>query len=318
MRARSPETQKYPHPGRSLQLGVMGFILFLGSCTTATRPTADIPAAELPDEININSDAASGGHLILRARLASGEAVPLLVDTGTTTTCLDVSFEPKLGDRLAGQTFWQFGTKLKADVCKAPSLYLGNTRLVTGNNVCVLDFQHSTSGENRVLGILGMDCLRHYCIQLDFAAGKIRFLNPSRLDASQLGDAFPLTFVYGCPIIHQHDFLSNEDSDLPLQIDTGYNSADSALRSDIFRKDARARQLPALGGSGNSENSDSIKVQNCVWNGKNYTDLLVRNSGAEKDSMNLIGLRFLARHLVTLDFPNQTLYLKQTSVGPLN
>jgi hypothetical protein len=32
---------------------------------------------------------------------------------------------------------------------------------------------------------------------------------------------------------------------------------------------------------------------------------------------NLIGLGFLARHLVTFDFPNRTLYLKQTSVGPL-
>jgi hypothetical protein len=30
-----------------------------------------------------------------------------------------------------------------------------------------------------------------------------------------------------------------------------------------------------------------------------------------------IGLRFLARHLVTLDFPRHTFYLKRTSIGPL-
>lgn len=30
-----------------------------------------------------------------------------------------------------------------------------------------------------------------------------------------------------------------------------------------------------------------------------------------------MGLRFLARHLVTFDFPRQRLYLKQTSAGPL-
>jgi hypothetical protein len=28
-------------------------------------------------------------------------------------------------------------------------------------------------------------------------------------------------------------------------------------------------------------------------------------------------LRFLARHLVTLDFPNGVMYLKKTSSGPL-
>src|SRR5208337_3608300 len=32
---------------------------------------------------------------------------------------------------------------------------------------------------------------------------------------------------------------------------------------------------------------------------------------------NGIGIFFLARHLVTLDFPRHTLYLKRTSIGPL-
>ena len=30
-----------------------------------------------------------------------------------------------------------------------------------------------------------------------------------------------------------------------------------------------------------------------------------------------IGLRFLARHLVTLDFPKHTMYLQRQSIGPL-
>ncbi len=33
--------------------------------------------------------------------------------------------------------------------------------------------------------------------------------------------------------------------------------------------------------------------------------------------MNLIGLRFLARHLVTFNFPARTLYIKQRNVGLL-
>ncbi len=31
-----------------------------------------------------------------------------------------------------------------------------------------------------------------------------------------------------------------------------------------------------------------------------------------------MGIRFLARHLVTLDFPERTMYLKRTSIGPLH
>jgi hypothetical protein len=49
----------------------------------------------------------------------------------------------------------------------------------------------------------------------------------------------------------------------------------------------------------------------CVWNGQSYTNLLIGHGA------NSIGLRFLARHLVTFDFPNRTLYLKQTTGNPL-
>jgi hypothetical protein len=50
-----------------------------------------------------------------------------------------------------------------------------------------------------------------------------------------------------------------------------------------------------------------------VWENGTYTNLIV---GVEEQA-NLLGLRFLARHLVTLDFPNKRLYLKQTRAGPL-
>lgn len=49
------------------------------------------------------------------------------------------------------------------------------------------------------------------------------------------------------------------------------------------------------------------------WDGKTYTNLVV---GVGKNA-NILGLRFLARNLVTLDFPKRLTYLKQTSVGPL-
>src|SRR5207244_13623223 len=35
------------------------------------------------------------------------------------------------------------------------------------------------------------------------------------------------------------------------------------------------------------------------------------------NDLGILGLRFLARHLVTFDFPKRTMYLKQTSIGPL-
>src|SRR5690606_11672800 len=45
-------------------------------------------------------------------------------------------------------------------------------------------------------GILGMDCLQHYCIQLDFDRHTIRFLGSDDSDDGTWGEAFPLAYSY--------------------------------------------------------------------------------------------------------------------------
>jgi hypothetical protein len=54
-----------------------------------------------------------------------------------------------------------------------------------------------------------------------------------------------------------------------------------------------------------------FEFQQCEWSGHTYTNLLI-GEGAT-----VLGLRFLARHLVTLDLPNDRLYLKRRTDAPL-
>jgi hypothetical protein len=294
------------------------FLAFLCSCATGLRESANFPATELPAAVAFNKEAGRGGHLIVTLRLENGEKVPLLVDTGTTVTCLDQSVEKSLGKNLGSETFWRFGAKLEAGIYASPNLYLGGTPLVTGSNICVLDFKPGSSDANHpIKGILGMDCLRHYCIQLDFAAGKMRFLDPGEVNVAQPGKAFHLTFSYGCPFIHHRSLVGGQGAKLLIQIDTGYNDGDGALRSELFEQEVQTHRLQTVGGVTNAQESQSGWLSKCVWNGQTYTNLLIGSSGNQVDSINLIGLRFLARHLVTLDFPNHTMYLKQISIGPL-
>jgi hypothetical protein len=51
-----------------------------------------------------------------------------------------------------------------------------------------------------------------------------------------------------------------------------------------------------------------------MLDGEKYPFVDVAEKNVESDG---IGLRFLARHLVTLDFPERTLYLQRQSIGPL-
>jgi hypothetical protein len=266
-------------------VGTILSLLLLCSCATNPQPIAFVPASNLPEDATMNKEAGHGGHLMVTLKL-NGEELPFVVDTGAPATVLNKSLESKLGKSygtmpisLAG------GEKQKSGIFAAPKLYLGNTPLMTGDYVYTYDFKRHP------MGILGMDCLRHYCIQLDFEAGKMRFLNPDQLNVAELGQSFPLTFKGGYPFI-VHGSLVGENTN--LLIDIGCN-------------------VDGLTDKGTNK-FEGVYLSECDWNGEAYTNLIIGAVG----HANALGLRFLARHLVTFDFPKQRVYLKQTNIGPLD
>ncbi len=276
----------------------------------------------------MNKDAGRGGHLFVTVRLEERRRTArLLVDTGSPITVLDKSLEPKLGKCLGTETLWNFGAKYEGSRYAAPKLYLGNTRLITDSNALASDIVGKMSARlgRPALGILGMDCLQHYCIQLDFKAGKMRFLDPDHLNTAKLGQAFPMRFSsagqthpeWFRPVIHQSNLAGGEDPN--LLIDTGC-SDDGFLKPDLFRQVLQEQRSRRPADPTPDREPDIVGLPRCVWNGATYTDLCLGNgkdSPEGESGENALGLRFLARHLVTFDFPHRTLYLKQISQGPL-
>ena len=258
-------------------------LLFLCSC--ATQPHV-IPAKQLPAEVSMNKEAGRGGHLIVMLKF-NGEELPFLVDSGAPVTTLDKSLEGELGKGRGSATVQlaSGGAKQQTKFYAPPELYLGETRLALGKFVCTYDFR------GRMMGILGMDCLQHYCIQLDFEAGKVRFLDSGNLKIDELGRCFPLTIKNGYPLIVSAGLISQSTNPL---IDLGCD-IDAAVDQGTNRL-------------------DGVYLPECQWNDQNYTDLIV----ASVQRANLIGMRFLARHLVTLDFPNRRVFLKQTRSDIIN
>ncbi len=219
-----------------------------------------------------------------------------MVDTGTPITLLDKSLEPQLGKRLGTTTFWNFRSKSKIGIYDAPKLYLGQTELRTAARVYTGDFKKlSTEIGRPVMGILGMDCMRNYSIQLDFETGKMRFLDPNQPHPGDLGAAFPIIVRDGLPYIHHDSFLGKKELD--LMVDTGC-MFDGLLKASRFPREAGRQRSVAIG--------------TCTWNDNTYTDLFLA-----REEPDIIGLRFLARHVVTLNFPEQKMYLRQTSIGSL-
>lgn len=271
--------------------GVFFSPLFLCSCATG-----HLSHRQLPAEVAIDREAGRGGLLYVNLRLESGEELPFIVDTGSPGTLFDKSLVSKLGGRLPLGTWTvpMAGEKQKSGVYWEPKLYLGDTRLKTGRLCATVDFQQlSKQVGHPTMGILAMDCLKHYCIQLDFQAGKMRFLDPKQLDAANLGKAYPLKFSLYSRLFTYHASLAGGKS-TKLLIDTGWNDDGEVEKGAITGHESGWMHLPE-----------------CVWDGETYTNVTVETGG------NAIGLGFLARHLVTFDFPKRVMYLKQTSAGPL-
>lgn len=293
--------------------GRRGLAVLLGLLLMYFRAAAASIQPPLPAEAGMNKGAGRGGHLIVTLRLESGEELPFVVDTGSSVTFINEALAPKLGTRIETVTFRSFGREQESGVYAAPKLYLGTTLLQrTDTHIYTWHFkQRSSQVHPPIMGLLGMDCLRNYCIQLDFAAGKMRFLEPGKANAGELGKAFPLTYsteglVEGSilPYLHHAGLLGGAGTN--LLIDTGYN-VDGIVEKGTIRGHFLARAAHLF------VKSRGIRVPESIWDGESYTRLIV----GQGEQANLLGLRFLGRHLVTFDFPRGTLYLKRMSSGPL-
>jgi hypothetical protein len=129
------------------------------------------------------------------------------------------------------------GKVTNANVYHAPKLYLGGTRLLTGNRIHTDDLNRQVPSDRPLMGILGMDCLRHYCIQLDLAANRMRFLDPDHPGNENSGKKFPLTlsFFDGRPWIHANFF---GQSYAYFMIDTGC-PVDVGLKPKLFEQESQ-------------------------------------------------------------------------------
>jgi hypothetical protein len=261
----------------------------------------------------MNKDAGREGLLMVVVRLADGEKLPLVMDTGSPVTVFDKSLEPKLGKRLDTGTLMNFGVEQNVNVYAEPKLYLGNVLLrTTGSNVATFDRKKlADKGWPSFMGFLGMDVLQNYCIQLDFAAGQIRFLDNAHADKSKWGKPFPLTDI-GDGCFSMNDNLAGVRGPCSM-IDTGCDCS-GWLQPVLFRQWT------------NQEASADEKIHspNGTLGGEIYHDIDLRplnaNPLANDDGhikFNGVGLRILAENLVTFDFPHQMMYLKHTSDWPL-
>ncbi len=300
-------------------LPIVPALLFLCSCAAPRSnsplivPLSHTSAVKLPGEATMNKDAGRGNWVFVTVRLADGQPLPCVLDTGAFSTLFDKSLEPELGRRIDSGTLHVFGTAHRMNQYEAPALYLENTPLMmTGPYIFTDNLTNLSNYAGRpVLGMIGMDILAHYCVQFDFTANKVRFLDAHHSDTADWGTSFPLIDVGdGCFAVSQN--LTGGEGPGSL-IDAGC-TYDGWLVPDLYRQWTNHDALAVDG---------QVRFPNAILGGALYTNVNLEGlqsklfeSGDLHLKLNGIGLSFLSRNLVTLDFPHKTLYLKRVSKGP--
>jgi hypothetical protein len=288
---------------RPIQISATVFLL-LCSCATqnSIRPG-------LPSEIPFNKDAGFDQRIYLTLHLENGKELLFYADTGMACTVLDKSLEPIFGKCLGTVKLnYAWLGKVSANVYDAPKLYLGNTQLLTGNCIFTYDVSSLWPSDRQLMGVLGMDCLRHYCIQLDLAAHKIRFLDPDHPGNENSGQRFLLTLHHGQPWIYAKFFGR---SYAPFMVDTGDPDDDAYLKPKLFEQESQNHILKT-GKSSAGVLMNSAFFPELIFNGEACTNFTL----GDCPDKNGLGLRFLSRHLTTLNFPKRTMYLQSGSVEP--
>ena len=307
-------------PGRKTCISIVSglAVALLGSCSTSPPAHGKASAQTVtPTEAEFNYGAGRGEELYVIVRMENGEKLLFGVDSGLAQTVLDESLAPGLGKKVKTRLtdFVMVSGWTRLHGYRAPKLYLGDVALATDKLVWTTDLAMLRKATGRpVMGLIGADCLSHYCAQFDFQTRRLRLLDPATEPLTNWGTGFPVVTVFGYRLMAIHGGLVGSTNDT-VAIDLG-DVTDGGLNNWAFRKAAKTQKLkPDKWKWPTRKEALSATFPKGSLGEQTYTNLTLHTEPALL--LKALGLGFLARNLVTLDLPKGMLYLKQTSVGPL-
>ena len=278
--------------------------------TIATRKTMLLPVRS---GVLAEFDFDPNSSFILIPVTINRKTYSFVLDTGSSHCLFDSSLRYTLGDKLPqkGNANTPSGD-MKIDFYNSPTFFIGPMKIKGAGPVACFDLETiRTALGSDVHGIIGMSVLKNYIVHLDPDRGRVVFLRGLG-SVEDLGVEVPMHSPRGYDYIIKvsfHDGLRQIGSE-DFLLDTGC-SVEGGLSYQLF--DSLAKQTKAststTGGFSLGNNvieSRIIRLKSFFIESLKYNDLIF-NDGQH----NILGLGFLTRHIVTFDFPNKKLYLKE-------
>lgn len=287
----------------------MLFLFVSDPIYTASNCEADEPfAVEQGPSLHGEFPIGKSGRLILLPVEINGEKYQFLMDTGACRSGVDESLRETVGTARGIQLLQTPAGQKKVQTYDWPDVKIGGQSVKTEMAVACLDLQGLREAVNlKIFGIIGMDVLRNNRLQIDFDQGVLRFLETLPKTKVDSGVKIPLELAdAGAPYLTAS--IGNETTERFL-IDTGAHG--NSLRSELFDELLERNQI-WLGGAYSSVTVGG-EVQGQRGRIRRMSTGSVTQEGIRVSSLNVssLGLRYLARFQVILDFPGKAIYLRK-------
>jgi len=288
-----------------LKVALSVVLLQTYSCSDEPKNSSDGPAKhKILAEFQIPK---TGDPILLPVTFKDKELL-FVLDTGSSHTAFDTSLRNELGEVKKIEKALTHGTPITAELFDAPKAFLGPLNLQDSGQVSCLDLKiHSLIDGRKISGIIGMNFLRRYVIQIDFDKGTLSFLQTAKGQHSNWGIELAIWYnSLGLPFI-KSSILKNINVD--FMIDTASNST-GGLGSDIFKQILTKNELTTsetlIATASGVIQKREVRIDSISVGSFEYEKLIFSEA-----NWSYLGLLFLSRHIVTLDFPNKRIYLRK-------
>ena len=291
------------HTGRESGWIAALAVTLLPALLLGAEPMAVSSLPTIRGQFEIGKD----GRLILLPIMLGDREFHCLLDTGASRSAFDVSLIAELGPERGGQLLKTPAGLRRAATYDWPRTLLGGQVVRSDRTVVSIDLENIRRATNEnVFGVIGMDVLRHCCLQINFDEGLVHFRD-ALPPHEELGEKVSIEILNdGSPFIVASVAGNGLEHFL---IDTGAQG--NSLAADAF-DELQERGCIRLGSS-----SASVSVGGETHGDRGRLSRLAIGpfvqAGLRFSRVNVsgLGLRYFSRFRVIFDFPGKAAYLRK-------
>ncbi len=251
-----------------------------------------------------------GGRPLLVPVVWNGEPLLFLLDTGAPKTGFDSSLKSKLGDPIGQITRRTSAGLVETEEFPCPTATVGGIPMDSVETVFCTDLQplRYASGED-IRGVLGVDFLRRLTVTIDFDRGRLQLLETSQSNPAAGETWIPMDVdKSGRP--HVIATIGNARYET-LLVDTG--STGETIRSELYDALVQTGEIATGDPFGGMTAGGGFTQSAGYFSGLQVDRFSLGAIRVARHLENSVGLNWLSRFQVSLDFPNRRIMLRKGS-----